>query len=166
LFPVRLRDLPCDLMLHNVPPERFEVGGFEVEAELVCHPGSTVGYRISEGNRSLAYLPDHEPALGVRAFPAKPEWTSGFDLAADADLLIHDAQYTTEEYQQRIGWGHSAMRDALAFATLSGARRFVSFHHDPTHDDVMLDRIDAAARAAGDVSFALIAGTEGATFEV
>lgn len=58
------------------------------------------------------------------------------------------------------------MRDALAFATLSGARRFVSFHHDPTHDDVMLDRIDAAARAAGDVSFALIAGTEGATFEV
>jgi len=68
-----------------------EVGGFEVEAALVCHPGSTVGYRVSERNRSLAYLPDHEPALGMRAFPAKPEWTSGFDLAADADLLIHDA---------------------------------------------------------------------------
>jgi phosphoribosyl 1,2-cyclic phosphodiesterase len=58
------------------------------------------------------------------------------------------------------------MRDALAFATLVGARRFGSFHHDPTHDDVMLDRIDAAARAAGDVTVAMIAGTEGATFEV
>lgn len=165
LFPVRLRDLPCRLTLHNVPPERFEVGGLEVEAALVCHPGSTVGYRISEGTRSLAYLPDHEPALGLREFPGEPEWTSGFDLAAGADLLIHDAQYTTEEYQKRVGWGHSSMRDAIAFATVAGARRFVPFHHDPTHDDAMLDCIDSVVRT-GDLSFGFVAGTEGATFEV
>ena len=166
LFPVRLRDLPCRLTLHNVPPERFEVGGLEVEAELVCHPGSTVGYRISEGPRSVAYLPDHEPALGVRELPGEPEWTSGFDLAAGADLLIHDAQYTTEEYQERIGWGHSAIRDAVVFATLAGARRLVPFHHDPTHDDAMLDRIDSAVRASADLAFRLSAGMEGATFEL
>lgn len=166
LFPVRLPDLPCRLALHNVPPERFEVGGLEVEAELVCHPGSTVGYRISEGGRSVAYLPDHEPALGVRDFPGRPEWTSGFSLAAGANLLIHDAQYTIEEYRERIGWGHSAIRDALAFATLAGAGRLVPFHHDPTHDDAMLDRIDASARTSGDLPFQLIAGTEGATFDV
>ena len=165
LFPVRLRDLPCRLTLHNVPPERFEVGGLEVEAALVCHPGSTVGYRISEGARSLAYLPDHEPALGLREFPGEPEWTSGFDLAAGADLLIHDAQYTTEEYQKRVGWGHSSIRDAIAFATVAGARRFVPFHHDPTHDDAMLDCIDSVVRT-GDLSFGFVAGTEGATFEV
>jgi phosphoribosyl 1,2-cyclic phosphodiesterase len=165
LFPVRLRDLPCRLTLHNVPPERFEVGGLEVEAALVCHPGSTVGYRISEGTRSLAYLPDHEPALGVREFPVEPEWTSGFDLAAGADLLIHDAQYTTEEYQKRVGWGHSSIRDAIAFATVAGARRFVPFHHDPTHDDAMLDCIDSVVRT-GDLPFGFVAGTEGATFEV
>ena len=165
LFPVRLRDLPCRLTLHNVPPERFEVGGLEVEAALVCHPGSTVGYRISEGTRSLAYLPDHEPALGLREFPGEPEWTSGFDLAAGADLLIHDAQYTTEEYQKRVGWGHSSIRDAIAFATVAGARRFVPFHHDPTHDDAMLDCIDSVVRT-GDLHFGFVAGTEGATFEV
>jgi phosphoribosyl 1,2-cyclic phosphodiesterase len=165
LFPVRLRDLPCRLTLHNVPPERFEVGGLEVEAALVCHPGSTVGYRISEGTRSLAYLPDHEPALGLREFPVEPEWTSGFDLAAGADLLIHDAQYTTEEYQKRVGWGHSSIRDAIAFATVAGARRFVPFHHDPTHDDAMLDCIDSVVRT-GDLPFGFVAGTEGATFEV
>ena len=165
LFPVRLRDLPCRLTLHNVPPERFEVGGLEVEAALVCHPGSTVGYRISEGTRSLAYLPDHEPALGLREFPGEPEWTSGFDLAAGADLLIHDAQYTTEEYQKRVGWGHSSMRDAIAFATVAGARRFVPFHHDPTHDDAMLEGIDSVVRT-GDLPFGFVAGTEGATFEV
>ena len=166
LFPVGLWDLPCHLTLHNVPPERFEIGALELEAELVCHPGSTVGYRIAEGGRTLAYLPDHEPALGVRAFPATPEWTSGFDLAAEADLLIHDAQYTTAEYRSRIGWGHSAMRDAPTFATLVGVRRFVSFHHDPAHDDATLDCIDAAARAAGELRFALIPGTEGSTFDL
>jgi phosphoribosyl 1,2-cyclic phosphodiesterase len=166
LFPVRLRDLPCRLTLHNVPPERFEVGGLEVEAELVCHPGSTVGYRISEGRRAVAYLPDHEPALGVCDFPGEPEWTSGFDLAAGADLLIHDAQYTTEEYRARIGWGHSAIWDAVVFAGLAGVRRLVPFHHDPTHDDAMLDRLDAAVRASGGLPFGLVAGMEGATFEV
>jgi ribonuclease BN (tRNA processing enzyme) len=166
LFPIRLRDLPCRPTLHNVPPERFEVGGLEVQAELVCHPGSTVGYRISEGARSVAYLPDHEPALGVREFPAEPEWTSGLNLAAGVDLLIHDAQYTTKEYEERVGWGHSAIGDAVAFARLAGARRFVPFHHDPTHDDAMLGRIDAAIRASGNLPFGFVAGLEGATFEV
>jgi phosphoribosyl 1,2-cyclic phosphodiesterase len=166
LFPVGLGDLPCRLALHNVPPERFEVAGLEVQADLVCHPGATVGYRISEGSRSIAYLPDHEPALGVRDFPGLAEWTSGFDLAAGADLLIHDAQYTVEEYQERIGWGHSAMPDALAFATLTGIGRLVPFHHDPTHDDAMLDRIHSATRASGQFAFELVAGTEGASFDV
>jgi len=114
----------------------------------------------------VAYLPDHEPALGVRDFPGEPEWTSGFDLAARADLLIHDAQYTTEEYEGRIGWGHSAMWDAVTFATLAGVGRFVPFHHDPTHDDAMLARIDSAVRASGELPFELVAGREGATFEV
>ncbi len=67
LFPVRLRDLPCNLTVHEVPgDEVLRIGPFEVRAELVCHPAPTVGYRITEGARSLAYLPDHEPRLGVR----------------------------------------------------------------------------------------------------
>jgi phosphoribosyl 1,2-cyclic phosphodiesterase len=94
LFPVRLRDLPCRLTLHHVPMESFQIGGFKIVASLVCHPGSTVGYRIAEGSTSVAYLPDHEPALGVRQFPEEADWTSGFDLAAGVDLLIHDAPRT------------------------------------------------------------------------
>ena len=83
------------------------IDGFEVVAQHVIHPGPTVGYRISGDGASIAYLPDHEPALGARQFPEEPRWTSGFDLAAGVDLLIHDGQYSDEERAGRIGWGHS-----------------------------------------------------------
>jgi len=141
LFPLHLRDVPCRLHLHEVPRGPFAIGGFQVNASLVCHPGPTVGYRIADRTGCLAYLPDHEPALGSPAFPGAPDWTSGFALAEGADLLIHDAQYTPDEYAGRIGWGHSAIPHALRFAELAGARRLVAFHHDPAHDDDTLDRI-------------------------
>ena len=166
LFPVRLRELPCRLTLHDVPLGAFKVRGFEVTAALVCHPGPTVGYRISEGGVSIAYIPDHEPALGARRFPERSEWTSGFDLAAGADLLIHDAQYSAAEYSRRVGWGHSAVLHALKFAAAAGAKRLVTFHHDPGHDDAALDRLVDEARSLVDVSLDLIPGTEGACFDL
>jgi phosphoribosyl 1,2-cyclic phosphodiesterase len=139
LFPVRLRDLPCQLTLHDVPQQPFDIPGLSVRAALVCHPGPTVGYRVEDDGGSVAYLPDHEPALGARKFPDRPEWTSGYDLAHEATLLIHDAQYDSAEYRGRIGWGHSAVDDAERFAALTDVGRLVAFHHDPRHDDKTLD---------------------------
>ena len=165
LFPVSLRDLPCRWTLHNVPLGPFEIGGLRIEAALICHPGPTVGYRVTEDGVSLAYLPYHEPALGARSFPGDPAWTSGYELAAGAHLLIHDTQYTREEYASHIGWGHSALPDALAFARLADARRLVTFHHDPGHFDEMLDTaLEDAGRTSQPVE--LLAGREGATFDV
>ena len=166
LFPIRLRELPCRLTLHDVPLEGFEIGGLRIVAALVCHPGPTVGYRISEAGVSIAYIPDHEPALGAQEFPGTPEWTSGFDLAAGADLLIHDAQYSATEYPRRVGWGHSAIVQAGRFAARAGVKRLVTFHHDPGHDDAALDRMIAEARGAVDAPLELIPGTEGAHFEL
>lgn len=166
LFPVRIRDLPCHLTLHDVPLEHFEIGGLTIVAALVCHPGPTVGYRITEGRTSVAYLPDHEPALGAHHFPANSDWTSGFALAKDVDLLIHDAQYSAAEYAERVGWGHSAVPQTLQFATAAGVRRLVTFHHDPGHDDQALDRLVEEARNSSDLPFELIPGTEGASFEL
>jgi ribonuclease BN (tRNA processing enzyme) len=94
LFPVRLRDLPCALQLHEVPCRDATIGPFSISANFVCHPGPTVGYRISTPEAVLTYIPDHEPALGARPFPLNKEWTSGAALAAGVDLLIHDAQYS------------------------------------------------------------------------
>jgi phosphoribosyl 1,2-cyclic phosphodiesterase len=166
LFPVRLRDLRSRLTLHDVPMETFEIGPFRITAALVCHPGPTVGYRIAEGGASLAYLPDHEPALGVPGFPGPPDWTSGFDLAAGVDLLIHDAQYDAAEYQRRVGWGHSSIEQTLAFAAAAGVERLVTFHHDPWNDDAALDRLVDRARRSPGLPFELIPGMEGARLEV
>lgn len=166
LFPVRMRDLPSHPELHDVPRERFRVGDFEVCADLLCHPGPTAGYRIEQDGRSVAYLSDHEPALGTGALPAEREWTSGFDLANGVDLLLHDAQYSDDEYDEHVGWGHSSIPQALAFAEAVGAGRLVTFHHDPTHDDDLLDRLTDEALRAYRPSFEVVAGAEGASFEL
>lgn len=166
LFPVNLRELPSRLTLHDTPLGNFEIDGLKVTADLVCHPGPTVGYRISEADRTFAYLPDHEPALGVARFPQSGAWTSGYALARGADLLVHDFQYTPAEYTARVGWGHSSIPQALAFAGLAGVKRLVSFHHDPAHSDALLDELHRAVTDASDLGFDLVAGTEGLSLQV
>jgi phosphoribosyl 1,2-cyclic phosphodiesterase len=166
LFPVQLRDLPCRLTLHDLHLGRFEISDLEVTTDLICHPGPTVGYRITEGAASIAYLADHEPALGVKEFPGPASWTSGYELAEGADLLIHDTQYTESEYETHVGWGHSSLAQAMAFAALANVKRMVTFHHDPGHDDATLSRLSHDARKRGDLPFALVDGLERATFEL
>jgi phosphoribosyl 1,2-cyclic phosphodiesterase len=150
LFPVRLRDVESVLELHNAPSEPTRIGAFEVTAATIIHPGPTVGYRIRENGSAMAYLSDHEPALGVPDFPNGPAWTSGHDLAANVDVLVHDGQFSTAERQARVGWGHSSTVEAAEFARQAGARRLVCFHHDPSHDDEAVDRLVEEAVAVAD----------------
>ncbi|MEO6350266.1 MAG: MBL fold metallo-hydrolase [Candidatus Limnocylindrales bacterium] len=164
LFPVRLRDVAARLELHDVPLRPFEIGGFEVRGQVVIHPGQTIGYRISDGTATVAYIPDHEPALGMNGDPIDAAWTSGHDLAAGVDVLIHDMQYTAQEYEERVGWGHSRISDAVSLASMSGAKRLVSFHHDPAHDDRELDEMVEEARGLAGDGLEVLPGREGATF--
>ena len=163
LFPVRLKELGSRVTLHPAPMQPIMVGDVEVLAELIVHPGPTVGYRLSEGNRAVAYLPDHEPALGARRFPDAPEWTSGHALALGVDLLIHDAQYTTDERSSRIGWGHSSLDEAVAFAGAVGAAALAPFHHDPTHSDADLDALFRAIRPG---AVELVPAAEGMSVDI
>jgi phosphoribosyl 1,2-cyclic phosphodiesterase len=118
-----------------------------VRADSVTHRGPTLGYRIEGDGGVLTYIPDHEPGLGTPLADLEPEWISGFDLARGADLLIHDGQYTDEEYQSHLGWGHAPLTDALTFAHRTEARRLMLFHHDPLHTDDFLDAHAARAMA-------------------
>lgn len=163
LFPVRLSELPCALQVHDVSEEPINIPGLTVHARLVCHPGPTVGYRLEDGFRSLAYLPDHEPFLACSRFAEDAEWCSGFAIADGVDLLIHDAQYTEAEYHERVGWGHSTLGHALAFARVAGVASLIPFHHDPAHDDEMLDDFFAES---GDEPFRIMPAREGMTFDL
>ena len=166
LFPVGLADLPCRLSLHDAPRGTFDLPGAAVTADLVCHPGPTLGYRIAADDAVVAYIPDHEPALGDdvqngHKFPGSLEWTSGFPLMAGADLLIHDAQYTDDEYPAHRGWGHSTINQAMALAEAAGVTTLAAFHHDPGHNDAQLDRFFSDAVEARDWSFELSPAREG-----
>lgn len=165
-FPVRLRDLARMPVLHEVPCERCQIGEFCLTTAMVCHPDPTVGFRIEAPDGVLTYLPDHEPALGVKHFPISRDWTSGYAIAAGADLLLHDAQYTRSEYAERVGWGHSAVEHAFEFAKLSAVRQLVPFHHDPGHSDEALDRIFARAIEEYQPTFKVTPAVEGATFKL
>ncbi|MGI9019924.1 MAG: MBL fold metallo-hydrolase [Solirubrobacterales bacterium] len=145
LSPVEVRELPCDVSFRDTPATEWTIGTATVRAEAVTHRGATLGYRITEGDTSVCYIPDHEPSLGASLADLDPEWISGFDLASKADLLIHDCQYADEEYPQHVGWGHSALGDTLTFAQRTGAKRVMLFHHDPLHDDEFLDRLSVVA---------------------
>jgi phosphoribosyl 1,2-cyclic phosphodiesterase len=166
-FPVHLRNIPSHPEFRDTPTTTWRIGSAAVTAQLVKHPGPTVGYRVEENGAALAYLPDHEPALGSDLFTVEAEWISGIALAEGAAVLLHDAQYTQEEYGERVGWGHSSTEDVVTFARRAGSGRLVLFHHDPLHTDEQLERILARANevtASGDGQVEL--AREGMTFEL
>jgi phosphoribosyl 1,2-cyclic phosphodiesterase len=166
LFPVSLRELVSDVQFYELPFGTVEIGEFTVTAQLVIHYNPTVGFRIEGSDNTMTFLPDHEPALGVNDFPSQKEWTSGYDLAEGTDLLIHDAQYTAEEYQTRAGFGHSTIGQAFRFAELVGAAQFVPFHHDPDHDDDFLDQMIEQTVAETQPTFEVTPGKEGMEFDL
>ena len=116
LSPVEVRELPCSVAFRDAPATEWQIGDVLIRAEAVTHRGPTLGYRLTDGETTLCYIPDHEPALGAPLAQVENEWISGYDLARGADLLIHDCQYTDQEYPAHVGWGHSALSDTLTFA--------------------------------------------------
>jgi phosphoribosyl 1,2-cyclic phosphodiesterase len=149
LFPVHLYEVPATTVFHDANEASWRIGSATIWSRPIMHAGQTVGYRIRDADGSvLTYLTDHEPALGsdLRTMPG--EWISGFGLAKGADVLIHDCQYTPQEYAARVGFGHSSTEHVAAFAARADVGRLLLFHHDPWHTDDQLDamRVDVLER--------------------
>jgi phosphoribosyl 1,2-cyclic phosphodiesterase len=167
LFPVHLSDIPARIEFHDAPEEPVTIGALSVQAAPVTHQGPTVGYRIEEQGRAVVYLPDHEPGLGSDLDQTPAEWVSGYELARHADVLLHDAQYSDDEYPHHMGWGHSAIGHVVAFARKAEVRRLVLFHHDPYHPDHELEILVDVARDLWDPGRApVLAAFEGMTIRV
>lgn len=150
-FPLALERLDAQVCYHDLLEGSFEIGDIRISTQYLNHPALTIGYRIEADGATLVYATDHEPhsrALAVGdAAMLRGEDERHARFLADADLVIHDAQYTATEYPEKIGWGHSTMEAVVQTALSARVCRLALFHHDPFRDDDAVDRLVTAARA-------------------
>lgn len=162
-FPVRLPELPGKIQFTELEEGAFTIEDITVRTQYLNHTAPTLGYRITADGSTVVYSADHEPFWDPSTLSlSHPGDRRHAAFFTDADLVIHDAQYTTEEYRSKVSWGHSPMDYAIAVTRQAGARRLALFHHDPLHDDDFLDRVVTALRLkAGELDvFAAADGQE------
>lgn len=159
-FPIALYDLPGKINIRKLDSMDFKIGPVRVRSRFMNHPGVCVGYRIFASKGSVAYLPDHEPYETFKLHSAEshllsPEQTQKrahedraglVKFLQGSDILILDTQYTDEEYQSHLGWGHGSLSTAISLAHDASVRKLILFHHDPTHNDDMIDKMVQTAR--------------------
>jgi phosphoribosyl 1,2-cyclic phosphodiesterase len=141
-FPIAPSQLRGDWRFGLAPSRSFEVDGFEVQSREIPHKGGrTLGFRVSDGHSSVAYLPDHCPTvLGPGPDGLGEYHEAALDLAHEVDLLIHDAHLRAEEVPAEGFFGHAAAEYAVGLGTAAGARRVALFHHRPERTDTEVDR--------------------------
>lgn len=158
LFPITPADLRGHWTFSTYGEGTFDVGPFSILARDIPHKGGrTMGLRVSDGRSSVAYLSDHSPHdAGPGADGLGELHPAAVELAAGADLLIHDAQYTAAELPARADWGHAAAPYCVTLAEHCGVSRVLLFHHDPMRTDdevVALHReLEAGCRVQVDVA--------------
>ena len=163
-FPVRASDLKGHIRFHALSDGDVSVGAAKVRVRPVPHVGATNGYRVESGGVKVAYISDHQAPLDRSMSVAE----SVLELCDGVDLLVHDAQYTPEEWEEKDYWGHCSVDYAVHVARESGARRLALFHHDPSHGDDFVDRLleSARCRAWGCGIEEVIAAAEGTVLDL
>ncbi len=159
-FPVSLYELQSHLAIEELKEMEFHIGRVRVQAKFANHPGICAGYRLFTSGGSIAYMPDNEPygplklqlaAKGgvdgeeARNFAAN-ERAKMVEFLRDCEVAILDTQYTDEEYEQHVGWGHSSLSSVVLLALEANVQQLLLFHHDPSHDDDKIDRMTEGAR--------------------
>jgi diguanylate cyclase (GGDEF)-like protein len=169
-FPVKLQDLSSRIHFTELEEGFFRLGDVLVETQYLNHTAPTIAYRISSGGATVAYVTDHEPFWNSPG-PVfhHPGDQRHIEFLRDADLVIHDAQYTEEEYRTKRGWGHSTVDYATDIAVAAGARRLALFHHDPTHHDDKVAELEEYGRrraAAANSPLEVFAAAEGLELQI
>jgi phosphoribosyl 1,2-cyclic phosphodiesterase len=145
-FPVTLTQLEGNWRVTACDEGEFDFEGFHVLAAEIPHKGGrTFGYRVSDGGSTVAYLSDHNP-IGCGDGPdgLGTYHQAAMALARGAEVLIHDAQHTAEEFAAVSHFGHAAVEYAVGLAEAAGVGTLVLFHHDPSRTDDQVDALVAA----------------------
>ena len=159
-FPVALYDLPGKIKIEKLDAMEFNIGKVRIRWRFMNHPGTCVGYRLFTSKGSIAFLPDNEPYEAFKLHAAEShllspeqmrkrageEHTELVKFLQGSDILILDTQYTDEEYDAHVGWGHGSLSTAISLALDASVRKLILFHHDPTHDDETIDKMVETAR--------------------
>jgi phosphoribosyl 1,2-cyclic phosphodiesterase len=161
-FPVTLKEMPAELKFTQLTTRPVQVNGWTVHPTYVNHPGLALGYRVEDGKHKMAYVTDNEPFryllrhqgnlqpiyddLERGAVELEREDKNLCEFLRGVDVLVHDAQYTIDEYKTKLSWGHSFYEFALELAIQAGVKQLVLFHHDPMRPDRQLDDILAKCR--------------------
>jgi phosphoribosyl 1,2-cyclic phosphodiesterase len=162
-FPVTVAELPGDIRFHDCDDSTFRIGKAEVMAREIPHLGRTFGYRVTVDGVSVAYMSDHQQPIDGSNRIAD----SVLELADGADLLIHDAQFTSDEFSLKRNWGHCTIEYAAWVAKEAGVRRLALFHHDPSRTDDDLDTLTDCVKKFGDRhGFDVFAAREGLQVEL
>jgi phosphoribosyl 1,2-cyclic phosphodiesterase len=155
-FPVELAQLAARITYEDLAEGDHKIAGVTVRAQMMNHPSPTLGYRIEGGGRSVCYLSDHEPfcdAIWREGAPEgrlesilEPGDRRHAEFMQGADVVIHEAQYTPEEYPSKRNWGHSTYAYAVEMAVAADVRQLCLTHHDPSHDDEFIVMIERKAQ--------------------
>lgn len=135
-FPIGVGDLKAKLVFDKSLNHTFKIGSVEIETIPTSHPGGGLGYRFTEGNASFVFLTDNE--LGF-VHPDGKRLEDYTEFSKDADLLIHDAEYTAGEYKKNIQWGHSSLEDVLELAVKANVKKLGLFHQNQNRTDDQVD---------------------------
>ena len=147
-FPVQMEDMAANLQFLTLGPDPIEIGDLQITWTYTQHPGATVCYRVATPSTSLAWVPDNEFLKGYTGSPFDVDRDSKevfaydtiIEFLSDVDILLHECQYTQDEYLKKIGWGHSSIPNACVLVQFCKPDRWVVVHHDPMHDDDFLNR--------------------------
>ncbi len=150
--PITVDAFEARVHFHDLREGSFQCDCFRVVCRYLHHPALTLGYRLEADDATLVYSTDHEPHSVLPldaepgAIPIHHEDQRHVAFLADADLVIHDAQYVLDEFPEKAGWGHTPIERAVDYAIAARVKRLALFHHDPMRDDDAVDRLLELAR--------------------
>ena len=152
-FPITMKEFGSRVYFRDLNEETIDIDGITIKTKLLSHPGNCLGYRVEYEGRSVCYVTDNELFL-----PDGPHYDAHYvsQLTAflnKADVLITDCTYTDEEYERKVGWGHSCISQVAELAHNAEVETLYLFHHDPDQDDEAIDRkLEMAAQALESMS--------------